>query len=43
MAAGWEVLKALPHAELSRLSDEQIARYLGAAEEPLRNAAARRS
>jgi V/A-type H+-transporting ATPase subunit B len=28
MAAGWEVLKMLPRAELSRLSDEQLARYL---------------
>ena len=30
MAAGWDVLKMLPHAELSRLSDAQIARYLAA-------------
>ena len=30
MAAGWDVLKMLPHAELSRLSDAQIARYLQA-------------
>jgi len=28
MAAGWDVLKMLPRAELSRLSDAQIARYL---------------
>jgi V/A-type H+/Na+-transporting ATPase subunit B len=28
MAAGWEVLRMLPRAELSRLSDAQIARYL---------------
>ena len=32
MAAGWEALRGLPRAELSRLSDEQIARYLGDAE-----------
>jgi V/A-type H+-transporting ATPase subunit B len=30
MAAGWEVLRMLPHAELSRLTDAQIARYLSA-------------
>jgi V/A-type H+/Na+-transporting ATPase subunit B len=34
MAAGWDVLKLLPRAELSRLSDEQIARYLPEALEP---------
>ena len=28
MDAGWHLLKGLPHAELTRLSDEQIARYL---------------
>jgi V/A-type H+/Na+-transporting ATPase subunit B len=28
MEAGWRLLKGLPHAELTRLSDEQIARYL---------------
>lgn len=39
MAAGWDVLKTLPRAELSRLSDEQIARHLGAEEAP-RHAAA---
>jgi V/A-type H+-transporting ATPase subunit B len=32
MAAGWEVLKMLPRAELSRLSDAQIARYLPVAD-----------
>jgi V/A-type H+-transporting ATPase subunit B len=30
-AAGWSVLKGLPHVELTRLSDAQIARHLGAA------------
>ncbi len=30
MAAGWDVLKMLPHAELSRLSDDQVAQHLGA-------------
>ena len=29
MEAGWRLLRALPRAELSRLSDEQIERYLG--------------
>jgi V/A-type H+-transporting ATPase subunit B len=28
MAAGWELLRALPRAELARLSDAQIERYL---------------
>ena len=28
MEAGWQLLRALPHAELTRLSDEQIARHL---------------
>ena len=28
MAAGWQLLRGLPHAELTRLSDEQIARCL---------------
>ena len=31
MDAGWRVLGDLPRAELSRLSDEQVARYLQAA------------
>jgi V/A-type H+-transporting ATPase subunit B len=30
MAVGWDALRGLPRAELSRLSDEQIARYLAA-------------
>jgi V/A-type H+-transporting ATPase subunit B len=30
MEAGWQLLRDLPHAELTRLSDEQIARHLGA-------------
>lgn len=30
MVAGWRVLRELPRAELTRLSDEQIARYLEA-------------
>jgi V/A-type H+-transporting ATPase subunit B len=29
MGVGWELLAPLPHAELTRLSDEQIAEYLG--------------
>lgn len=29
MAIGWQLLKGLPHAELSRLSDAQIASHLG--------------
>ncbi|OHC74446.1 MAG: V-type ATP synthase subunit B [Rhodospirillales bacterium RIFCSPLOWO2_12_FULL_58_28] len=29
MAVGWEVLRLLPRGELNRLSDAQIARYLG--------------
>ncbi|MGF1614145.1 MAG: V-type ATP synthase subunit B [Gammaproteobacteria bacterium] len=29
MQVGWEVLKVLPRSELHRLSDAQIARYLG--------------
>ena len=28
MAVGWDILKALPVSELSRLSDEQIDRYV---------------
>jgi V/A-type H+-transporting ATPase subunit B len=32
MAAGWELLRALPPAELSRLSDAQIARHLATVE-----------
>jgi V/A-type H+-transporting ATPase subunit B len=40
MAAGWDVLKMLPQAELSRLSDAQIARYLGATDQPPPPAAA---
>jgi V/A-type H+/Na+-transporting ATPase subunit B len=32
MAAGWDLLRALPPAELSRLSDAQIARHLVTAE-----------
>lgn len=32
MALGWQVLRALPVAELSRLSDAQIARYIEGAE-----------
>jgi V/A-type H+/Na+-transporting ATPase subunit B len=31
MAAGWELLVHLPRAELTRLSDDQIARHLGTA------------
>jgi V/A-type H+-transporting ATPase subunit B len=31
MQAGWELLRALPVSELSRLSDEQIDKYLGEA------------
>ncbi len=31
MDAGWHLLKGLPHAELTRLSDEQIARCLARA------------
>ncbi|MBM4443080.1 MAG: V-type ATP synthase subunit B [Candidatus Rokubacteria bacterium] len=30
MTLGWQVLRDLPRSELHRLSDEQIARYLGA-------------
>jgi vacuolar-type H+-ATPase subunit B/Vma2 len=29
MEAGWALLRGLPVAELTRLSDEQIARHLG--------------
>jgi vacuolar-type H+-ATPase subunit B/Vma2 len=29
MAAGWELLVHLPRAELTRLSNEQIAQHLG--------------
>ena len=29
MAVGWQLLAALPHSELSRLSDAQIAAHLG--------------
>jgi len=29
MAAGWQVLRALPHGELARLSDAQIEAHLG--------------
>ena len=32
MALGWTLLRALPRNELSRLSDEQIARYVDAAQ-----------
>jgi V/A-type H+-transporting ATPase subunit B len=39
MAAGWDVLKMLPQAELSRLSDAQIGRYLGAVEDKPQHAA----
>jgi V/A-type H+-transporting ATPase subunit B len=28
MAAGWDVLRGLPHTELTRLSDDQIRRHL---------------
>jgi V/A-type H+-transporting ATPase subunit B len=28
MQVGWEILRELPVTELSRLSDEQIARYI---------------
>ena len=28
MAAGWQALRHLPHSELHRLSDEEIARHL---------------
>jgi V/A-type H+-transporting ATPase subunit B len=31
MAAGWELLVHLPRAELTRLSDDQIAQHLGTA------------
>ncbi len=31
MQAGWELLRALPVGELSRLSDDQIDKYLGEA------------
>lgn len=34
MEAGWELLKALPVGELSRLSDEQIRQHIDAAETP---------
>jgi V/A-type H+-transporting ATPase subunit B len=34
MAVGWELLAQLPRAELSRLSDDQILRHLGAADVP---------
>jgi V/A-type H+-transporting ATPase subunit B len=34
MTAGWELLAQLPRAELSRLSDDQILRHLGAADAP---------
>jgi V/A-type H+-transporting ATPase subunit B len=34
MAVGWELLAQLPRAELSRLSDDQILRHLGAADAP---------
>jgi len=40
LAVGWDVLRTLPHPELSRLSDAQIARHLGDGEEPPRHAAA---
>ena len=30
MAIGWRLLRALPASELSRLSDGQIAHYIGA-------------
>jgi V/A-type H+-transporting ATPase subunit B len=30
LAAGWAVLKGLPHGELTRLSNAQIGRHLGA-------------
>jgi V/A-type H+-transporting ATPase subunit B len=33
MAVGWELLRHLPIAELSRLSDAQIAEHLAAATE----------
>ena len=29
MEAGWEVLSLLPKSELTRLSDAQIAQYIG--------------
>jgi hypothetical protein len=32
MAVGWRLLSALPPAELTRLSDEQIRANLGAAD-----------
>ena len=32
MALGWTLLRALPRNELSRLSDEQIARYVDTAQ-----------
>jgi vacuolar-type H+-ATPase subunit B/Vma2 len=31
MAVGWELLRSLPSAELSRLSDAQIAEHLAPA------------
>jgi V/A-type H+-transporting ATPase subunit B len=36
LAAGWAVLRGLPHVELTRLSNAQIARHL---EEPRAEAA----
>jgi vacuolar-type H+-ATPase subunit B/Vma2 len=29
MDAGWDALRGLPHAELHRLSDQQIRSHLG--------------
>jgi V/A-type H+-transporting ATPase subunit B len=34
MAVAWRLLRDLPERELTRLSDEQIARHLGAAQAP---------
>ena len=35
MAVGWTVLSSLPREELTRLSDEQIARHLAPAREAI--------
>jgi hypothetical protein len=33
MGVGWQLLRALPKGELSRLSDAQIERHLGGGED----------
>jgi len=40
MEAGWRALRDLPRGELSRLSDEQVARHFGTVDEPPRHDAA---